>query len=172
MPEGGTTPQDSLPPAVSKNPAVALILEQKIPGVLFPANVDYPRGDELSQHAQTLIDIGLGVYIDKQQNSVVFNPVVVSVEEVEKAGEAGELEQLFPEYGKLTGETPTNSSAAPMNSASVLPPSPSGAIPKQTASAANSTNNARLKNMTPGAPTSGPFPGAGRVVNTLAKRAV
>ena len=180
-----STEQTQGPPdSIAKNPAFVAILTGQIPGVLFPMDREYASAVPLRNSPEDLDAVGLEMYITGAQDSaVIFNPEVVSVEELQAADQADKLAEILPEYGELTGEQPQPvqpntpleqdlaSTGAP--SPSLPPPTEGGDIMAPPPSAVSKPlNKVRAKNVVPGGPTTGPKPGAGRVANMLATDAI
>lgn len=169
-----SSPQESkLPDIVLKDPAIRLTLEQKIPGVIVPANTRYARAEEVAKHAEGIVEnLGLLFFQSRAGDVALYNPALVSADMLAKADEQGKLFEILPEYGKLTGESPAEGSGQPAaTGAKLIPPTPRGmsapAAPKPSAGSKTKQTQARLKNLVPDAPT-----GGSSVLAGLEKRAI
>jgi hypothetical protein len=142
----------------------------------------------LTESKDTLIGLGFGFYRSLDgKTGVMFNGMRIHAEDLKAADKAGKLRTIAPDFDILNHEvakagpaghpvlsakpmtgfaTPT--SAAPPQAASgslPLMPPPSAAVQRKLA-------QQRVMNLQPGAPTSGPVPGAGRLLNQVLKQAV
>lgn len=167
-------PEAEIPDEVLAIPAFRGLLEGK-PAAAFA--VDGETGPEIAaivKNAQTLMETGFGFYrgLDDKTN-VVFNTQFISGDEIKKADQAGKLAEVAVPFSELQSSfnSAMGRSAAPAPAPSAAPaPGASGA--PQPAEVASRTNNARIKNLQPGAPSSGPAPGQGRLLNNILKTTV
>jgi hypothetical protein len=158
-----------IPDPVAKDPAVRLVLEQKIPGVIVPREKTYAQADAVGEHAQFIREkMGLEFYRAKDESVALFNPVVISQDEVVAADNAGKLMEIFPEYGELTGAAPSEGGETPVAApaAGMVPPTPQG-MPKAPAATVNKTQQGRLSNLVPPTP-----PGASNVLAGIQAKAI
>ena len=156
-----------VPAVLQQDVALRAVLEQKIPGVVVPPNINYPQANAVAEHHKFIQEkMGLQFYRAKDNGVALFNPVSVSLKEITAADKKGELYALLPEYGKITGATPDGEGTGPPpgGSASVVPPAPQG-LPKPPA---------KLRNLTQAARVSPPdlAPGASSVLGGLQARAI
>lgn len=138
------------------DPVVRAVLEQQIPGVYATSDDESPGVKKIAKNAQEATDeLGLLFYGSKDKKiKVLFNPVVVSADEVKAADEQGQLTQIFPEYNQLLG------GGAPEAGAEAEAPTPQtslGSPPRRAAAPAD-----KLKAMTPPSP-----PGASNLIGAL-----
>lgn len=92
------------------------IVEADIPGVtLSKADLtpESPVFGPFVQNPKSLLKAGVGVYANQQSGLVaVFNPQVISRDEVEKVDQVGKLPELLPPFSP-TAEPTTQPAAAP-----------------------------------------------------------
>ncbi len=187
-PKAKDEPGSDLPTEVRSNPVVKQVLVGSVPGVLFRPGVYYPKAAKLGKHIEDLMDVGMDFYKAFDSSFVFFNPRSVTEAQLRKADEEGQLAALVPDYEVISGEAPGTppegwaEELAGVNteSASTMLPGTQKTTPMANASPAGAPTGAedaklaaaRAKNLLPGAPTTGPRPGAGRVLNNLAKPVV
>ena len=174
--EGDTT--GGLPDELlEKAPALGLLMEGAPPATYAAKDAEYPELKVVEKHIKELGKAGFGVYGTKDGNNVVlFNGLLITPEEIAAADEAGTLDQVATPYDQLRAEfggADSQSGGGAPASADVpgLPAgvAVSGASGGQPAGAQKATANARAKAIQPGAPSSGPSPGAGRILNNIVK---
>lgn len=109
------------------------IIEAELPGVsmqLADLTAESPVYGKFVQNPKAVIESGLGVYANKSAGTAaIFNPGVVSKQEVEKIDQAGKLDQFFPPASSILGgthESPESPApeATPPTSPVGGPPSP------------------------------------------------
>jgi len=162
----------TIPDSVLEIPEFSGLLEGK------PAAVWTEQGDKnpviapILESADALINAGFGFYHSKDESTdVLFNTQFVSEDEIKKADDGGKLREIAAPLGELLSSYeallapggPESASGAPPPSAA--PTAPGASVP---ASVEKKLTTARLKNVAVGGPTSGPLPGAGRLLNQLA----
>lgn len=132
------------------------------------------------------------------QLGVIYNQMHVHLSDLQAADKAGKLKLLAPDFDQIShavaksgaknpvfavrgvpaGFKTAHSVAPPQLTATLAPQTPLGApgqvVPPaapqgSTAGVQRKLATARLGNMQPGAPTSGPAPGAGRLLNAILK---
>lgn len=139
------------------------------PAVYAEVTSKAPEVAVVVKHQKALEDSGFGFYRSKDDTlTVLYNSVYVSPEQLKEADEAGKLTEVAVPLDQATSQfegaaSGVAPSAGPGVAASGSPPS-AGAQKKVT--------TARLKNLQPGSPTSGPLPGAGRILNNILKKTV
>jgi hypothetical protein len=182
-----------LPDEVLQVPVVQWIAVGRPPAVRLEPGHYYPELKPVQKHLPSLMKNGFNIYKSKAQDLVFFNPVAITGEELMAADEGGKLESFVPSYGELMGKLPNEMSdeqaaqelvdaeevqrglaaegfapntqetpGTPPSSQTPVPPAPAAVHAKLAAS--------RSRPLGAGAPTSGPFPGAGRIPNALAVR--
>lgn len=170
-----TEPAD-LPDEILAIPAFQGILEGRPAAVYDYKGSGSPVIEAIPKHFKELADAGIGFYQSKDGVlAVMYNSQFISPEELEKADEAGTLTEVAEPLQAVTaaydsvlgGEAP-----APSSSTGAPAPTPTGSPAPTPAGVEKKLTTARLTNIQPGSPTSGPVPGAGRVLNNVLKRAV
>lgn len=143
-----------------------------------------PEAEVLRKHKDEMMQAGLGLYRSLSGDiGVIFNNFYISPEELKAADKAGALQQVAPPLQQVNQSVATSGDQHPVLTHSgqvpasfATPPPPvmptSSAAPKPAAAAQAKLSNQRAKNVQVGSPTSGPRPGAGRILNSIMKRAV
>jgi hypothetical protein len=145
-----------------------------------------PEAEALVKNADALKAAGFGFYRSLNHDTgVVFNALHVHPQDLQAADKAGKLESIAPPWNHVAhviskaGLThpALHSRGVPQSAATPTPVAPaqagSGQLPKpEPASAAKKQATARLLALQPGNPTSGPAPGAGRLLNSILKPVV
>lgn len=168
--------EGGIPEDVLALPEFSGLLEGKPAAVYVDKGFQSPETQVIMQHTKELADAGFGFYTSQDgKTNVIFNTQYVSPEEIQKAEADGKLRDLATPFTELkasfdavTGAAAPPDASAPPAAASVSSPAPAPApagVQKKLASA-------RLKNVTPGGPTSGPVPGQGRILNSILKQPV
>lgn len=150
-------------------PALQLLMQGSPPATFAAVNAEFPEIETVSKHVKDLGEAGFGIYPTADGvNLVVFNGLYITPEEVKAADEAGQLDQIAVPYEELRsafGAEPVKGAVAS------APPPPSGSPPPNPTTGKKLTT-ARVKNLSVGAPTSGPVPGQGRIMNSILKPVV
>lgn len=183
------TPEEqatALPPDVLKlHPIQALIAGTP---AAVSMHVDaFKKTDEakdIVKNADQLKEAGFGFYRSLNHTTgVIFNALHVHPEDLLAADKAGKLEQIAPPWNRVAhavsksglGHPALSGKGVPQAPATATPPPPpqSGQmVAPEPASAQTKTQTARLMALQPGAPTSGPAPGQGRLLNSILKPVV
>lgn len=143
-----------------------------------------PEGKLIQENVDGLKKMGIGLYRSIGGDvGVLFNQFYISGEELKAADEAGKLQEVAPPFDAVNqqvagmgqdqhpaakkrqqpqGFKTAPAPAPPQMGSPVTAPAP--ATPKDI-----KAQQARMKNMQPGSPTSGPKPGAGRLLNSILK---
>lgn len=139
-----------------------------------------PEAKIIEDNKDAIQRAGVGFYRSLAGDlGVLFNQLHIAGQDLVEADKAGRLTEVAPPFDEVNQAVSTSGEANPVLSAqvpggaktaNVAAPAPSPA--PAPASVQNKLTTARLKNMALGSPTSGPQPGAGRVLNTLLKPAV
>lgn len=143
---------------------------------------EFEKRDEaktIAKNKDALMGAGMGFYrtLDGARG-VVFNTLYVSPDDIKAADQSGQLATVAPEFTQVNDQIATSGEANPVLQAQpptgmANPPAPTnapGAMPAPLpASAQKTLTNQRSKNLQVGAPTTGPEPGAGRLLNSLLK---
>jgi len=172
---------------VLKIPAMQALIAGQPPAI--SANLTtldkMPEAKLIAANKDGLMSAGIGLYRSMDgANGVFFNQLFVSPDEIKAADQAGKLLEVAPPFETVNATVGKSGEQNPVLSAAERPagfksgPTPTAVPPgapaqpqgtPQPASAQKATANARMKNMQIGAPTSGPQPGAGRLLNTILK---
>jgi hypothetical protein len=142
----------------------------------------------IADNKGVLTQAGFGFYRSLDgKKGVMFNALHVHPQDLQAADRQGKLLQVAPDWdlvnhaiAKMGLNHPIHSMQAPP--AGFAPPTPqappqaaSGMLPLMPpppASVGNKMASARIANIQPGAPTSGPSPGAGRLLNSVLRGVV
>ncbi len=154
------------------------------PPALSASLADFAKRPEtklITGNKEALMKAGIGLYRSLAGDTgVLFNQLHINGEDLIQADKEGRLLEVAPPFDSINEATSKSGDQNPVISASVpggpktatpaLPASPSpSAGGNQPAAVETQTNAARIKNLSPGGPTTGMSPGAGRVLNTILK---
>ena len=196
-----TSAKPELPDIAKKDPLVRSVLLGEVPGILIRPGLYYPKAWDLAEkHSKDLMDLGLDFYFATDESTIFFNPAQITEPELQAADKGGKLHQILPDYETLSGERPQkpppkvqkqmdqfrqqvygkppNVSLAPGQLPPSAPPlpqalaAPQAVGPTLPAKSVNKLMQTRLGGLTKVSPSSGPFPGAGRIVNAMATPAI
>lgn len=182
------TPSDEdkakIPDEVLSLPPFRALLEGSPPAVKvtqeeFQAD---PAIKMIQGHSESLLYSGFGFYQPKDGNSsVIYNSRFIDGNALKIADDKGQLDKIATPYSELKnffaenlGEAGVNpeASAAPVApEVSAAPSSQPGGAPAPDSSQTKLAS-ARVRNLATGAPTSGPAPGQGRVLNNILKSTI
>lgn len=190
--------QSALPAAESKTPDSGGIPDEvlQIPALqaLFSGSpaalsaslatfANRPEGKLIQKNISQLERAGMGRYRGLDGDTgVIFNQAYLSGEEIQAADKAGQLSQIAPAFyavnsqvaqsGEnnpvLNAQPPSGFKTAPVPSA----PQSNSPVPPASANTQRQAMAARVMNMKPSSPTSGPKPGAGRLLASILKPVV
>jgi hypothetical protein len=142
----------------------------------------------VSENKEAILGAGMGFYRSMSgQLGVIFNALKIHPQDLQAADKAGKLPVVAPDFDTINHEVsklnlthpirnaqpPPAQFASPMSTAA--PQAASGMlplVPPAPASVARKLAAQRILNMQAGAPTSGPEPGAGRLLNSIMKPVV
>lgn len=179
--EGGG---EDLPEEVLQQPVMQALMSGSPPAVSsdIKALEASPLGAVLKKYGQMLMGAGIGFYRSQQGNlGAMFNQLYMQPQQIVEADQKGALQQVAPPISEVEKALASNPAQNPVLSASGPPGSPPVAPPAVGGSPAPvgggaapqpSVQTARRRNTQLGSPTSGPAPGAGRVLNAILKPAV
>lgn len=193
--DGGQDPNqaeiDKLPQAdpnfdPKSSPIVSAVAGADVPGVVFtPDDLKNPQVAPLAANARSLLNVGLGVYGMKDGRKALFNPQVVTPEEVQKLDAAGKLDQILVPFSKVgksgagagsattpdkNSEQPSATAGAGQGPAQVGPAEPMG--PTMPAGAASKLATARVNSMKSSGSPSPSAPAAGGILGRMLKPVV
>lgn len=182
----------NLPPDVARVPVVQMVSLGQPPAVRIGPGEYYPELEVVVDNTDVLLQSGLDIYGAQDKSMIFFNPLVVTVEELQHLDQTGQLPDAVPDYAALTGSMPqeipdgkvgelvdkgdqmatkltslggSEQPAAPVEQSSGMPtPVPAPPPGVQRAAANNQVQNLQAMS---GSPTSGPRPGGGRLLNAL-----
>lgn len=192
-PEGG----GSLPDELLQVPAMQAVLAGQPPA--FSANLKQfganPVAQLIAQNKDSLMKAGMGFYQSLSGDlGVMFNQFYIHPEDIQAADKAGRLPEIAPPFDQINAQVAQAGADNPVLKVGSMPGGaalPSVKAPPQaTTGGAMTPANAqpsvspasagiqkqimglRSKNLSPGSPTSGPAPGAGRLLNQILKPTV
>lgn len=169
----------TLPDEVLEIPAMYGLLNGAPPAIYADMKRQDPQLKVLGDHAQELGQAGIGFYQSKDgQLGVLYNSAYVDEQQLQQADQAGKLTEVAAPYDEVTqsfnaaaGLPPA--AGAPQGPANApLQPTPTASGNPPTSKTQQKLATARVNNLNPGSPTSGPRPGAGRILNNIIKSAV
>lgn len=162
---------DAFDPFQSDSPfstVLTKIREADLPGVtlnLAELTPESPVFGSFASNPRAMAKTGLGFYVNKATDTAaVFNPDVLSKDEVSKIDEAGKLEQFLPPVASLLG------GGAPAEPAAESPSAGGVATPAPRARAAEAAPIAQQRAQATKA--RGPSPSGGSILNSLLKKPV
>lgn len=139
-----------------------------------------PEAKLIEDNKDALQRAGVGLYRSLAGDlGVLFNQLYIAGNDLVEADKAGRLLEVAPPFDQVSqsisqsGESnPVLNAAVPggAKTAGVSTPAPTPS--PSPASVQNKLTTARLKNIPQGSPTSGPAPGAGRILNSILKPVV
>lgn len=187
-----TTGASGLPDDLLKIPAIQAVFAGSPPAVSAPITEfsKVPEAKLIVKHKDQLLAAGMGFYKSLAGDTgVLFNQLHIHGDDLKAADQAGQLAQIAPSFDQINGavaksganhpvlnakvptgaKAPTPQGAPQINSPGATQMAPQAAPKPPAAAAQRKLMTARVSNMQPGAPTSGPQPGAGRILNSILK---
>lgn len=183
----------ALPPTLLKIPAMQALVAGTPPAVSAPIK-EFGKREEakkIVENKDALTQAGFGFYRSLSgQIGVIFNQLHIHPEDILAADKVGRLTEIAPSFDAVNDEVAKSGAKnpvllrtevpnAPANATAKAPPqlgatlAPGAApVPQAPAAVQRRLASARLQAMNPGAPTSGPAPGAGRLLNQILKPVV
>lgn len=190
-PTDAATPQtqsSGLPPEILQSPAMQAILSGAPPAVSDSLRSKRPEFALIAKHKDALLGAGLGLYRSLSGDTgVLFNQLYIHGDDLLAADKLGKLLQIAPPVDQVAAAVSRSGTDNPVLSRNSVPgafaapqtttppQSSSGLLATPASDGAGGQNNelqskvlgARLKNSTLGAPTTGPAPGRGRLLNKI-----
>lgn len=180
---------DGLPDVLLQIPAIQAVLAGAPPAVSMKVKGFENRDDMkvIAENKDSLLNAGFNFYRSiNGELGVMFNALRIHPEDVKAADKQGKLRTIAPDFDLVNHEVAKLGPDHPVRNATPAtgPASPSVVAPPQAASGALPLNapppasvqrqlaQKRVMNMQAGAPTSGPAPGAGRLLNSVLKGVV
>lgn len=174
--EPAKTPE--LPDELLKIPAMQAIFAGQ-PAAFSALITDFeklPEAKVIASNKDNLMRAGFGMYRSLDgARGVVFNSLHLSPDEVKAADQAGQLQTVAPPFAELNSAIAQSGEGNPVLNAQVPPgPKQSASAPVAPvqplpAGAQKTLTSKRAQNLQLGSPTSGPEPGAGRLLNNILK---
>jgi hypothetical protein len=187
-PEAPASESQNLPDELIQIPAMQAVLAGNPAAVSAPLAEfsKRPEAKIIIDNKDALVAAGFGLYRSLSGDvGVVFNTLHLHPDELKAADKAGKLQQLAPPFDQVNAsvagagpdthpvlnaaEVPTGPKGPPMPNP---PQMNSGAMNHAPAAVQRTTTTARTNNLNLGSPTSGPQPGAGRILNSILKPVV
>lgn len=154
-----------VPSEVLELPIMRALLDGSPPALWAPQGTKGPEIATVLKHGEALNKIGIGFYrSSKSKLDLVFNTRFVDLALIKAADAKDKLKEVASPLLEVLSQ---------INGAVEAPagPSASGGMPSPTP-VDSPLNTARANNLAPGAPTSGNFPGAGRVLNEITRNTI
>jgi hypothetical protein len=183
--------EQTLPPELLKIPAFQAVLVGTPPAISMSIKGSEDRDEValVTENKDALLAAGMGFYRSMSgELGVMFNALKVHPDDLKAADKAGQLTQLAPNFDTVNQEVaksgknhpllqagPPSAALPSARSSLIAPQAQSGSlplVPPAPASVARKLAAQRVLNLSPGAPTSGAAPGAGRILNQVLKTAV
>lgn len=161
-----------IPDAVLAIPAFRGLLEGKPAAISVEEGNPSPETEAVIQNLKPLADAGFRFYTGlDRKTGVMFNTQYITKEELEKADKEGKLNEVAPSLVEVSASfNEVLGGAAPSQGATATPPVAAPAVSGPPAPA--SAVRARAQSLKPGSPTSGAYPGQGRILNAISKPVV
>lgn len=168
----------SIPDEVLQIPAMQALFAGQ-PAALSASIADFtkrPEGKLIQQHRDSLMKAGISLYRGLDGDTgVVFNQAYLSGPELQAADKAGQLSQVAPSFDAVNSEVAKSGANNPVLNAKApagfrtapVPDAPqmSSAVPPASSGVQRQAMAARVQNLQPSGPISGPKPGSGRLLN-------
>jgi hypothetical protein len=182
---GGAEAAPSIPDEVLQIPAFQGLFAGEPAAISAPLSTfaKRPEAKVIQNALPALMQAGIGTYRSlAEDTAVLFNQFYLSGEELRAADEAGRLQEIAPPFDAVNqqisgmgkdGHPSLKERKVPgaFKQASANPPQSASPVsmPPPSSEKDIKAQQARMKNMQPGAPTSGPVPGAGRLLSNILK---
>jgi len=136
-----------------------------------------PEAKLIADNKDALQRAGVGLYRSIAGDlGVMFNQLYLAGNDLMEADKQGRLLEVAPPFDQVSqsisqsGEgNPVLNASTPSGPKTADVPTPGPSPSPAPASTQNKLTTARIKNVSQGAPTSGPAPGAGRILNSILK---
>lgn len=186
-PETDETEGEGIPDELLKIPAIQAVVAGSPPAVSMKIADAGKREDVklIAENRDALLQSGMSFYRSLSgELGVMFNETKISGEDIKAADKAGKLRTIAPDFDLVNHEVAklgpnhpvfkagTNSGAPALPASTQPPQSASGSlplVPPPPEAVQRKLAQQRLANLLPGAPSSGPAPGAGRLLNSILK---
>lgn len=159
--EAATEESSEVPAEILALPIVGSLLDGSTPAIYNESGAKSKEIDTVIKNGKSLKEIGIEFFHDpKAKLDLAYNTQYIDPAFVKAAAAKGKLKEIAESYTEVSARI--NAAIAP---ASV------GAAPMGGSTEMNLPNTpvttARINNLQPGSPTSGPAPAQGRVLNSL-----
>lgn len=153
-----------IPESVLEIPLMRGILEGAPAAIYTPVGTKGPEIETVLKHGKDLNAAGVGFFRDSANKlDVIYNSAYITKDLLEAAAKKNKIPEVAEPLSEVTARV----------NAAVGAPAVGGAIATTAGTEMNLSetpiNTARINNLQPGSPTSGPQPGAGRILNNLTK---
>lgn len=164
-PQPADAEASGVPESVLEIPLMRGIFEGSPPAIYTPVGTKGPEVETVLKHGKDLNAAGIGFFRDEANKlDVIYNSAYITKDLLEAAAKKNKI----PEVAEPLAEVNSR-----VNSAIGAPPTAGVSAPVGGSTQMNlpntPINTARISNLQPGSPTSGPQPGAGRILNNLTK---
>lgn len=168
----------AIPDEVLQIPAMQALFAGQ-PAAISASIADFakrPEGKLIQQNKDGLLKAGISLYRSLDGDTgVVFNQAFLSGPELQAADKAGQLAQIAPSFDVVNSEVAKSGANNPVLNAQTpsafrtapVPEAPqaASAVPPASAGTQTAAQKARVQNLQPSGPVSGPKPGSGRLLN-------
>lgn len=173
-------PEGDLPDELLQIPAIGALLVGQ-PAALSAPIAQFekrPEAQLIAKNKTPLMSAGIGLYRTVAGDTgVIFNQRFIAPADIQAADKAGSLNDIAPNFDQVNQQLGASGAEHPMMSAEAgpegfavaqPPAAPTSAnVPPPPASVPRQAQAARVKALTPGGPTKGARPGAGRLINNI-----
>lgn len=178
--ESASKATSSLPDEILQIPAMQALFSGS-PAALSASLAQFgqrPEGKLIQSNKDVLMKAGMGLYRALDGDTgVLFNQFYLNGEELKEADKNGQLAQIAPSFDGVNQSVGQSGAENPVLKAGQVPQgfktgSSASApaiqnVPPASAGTARQAMAARVTNMKPSSPTSGPKPGSGRLLNSI-----
>lgn len=170
-----TTPPNSeeadttgIPDEVLALPIIRGLLGGSPPAIYTKIGTKTPEIATVLKNGEALNKIGIGFFRDPKAGlDMAYNTRFIQPELVEAAAKKGKLKDLGEPYAEVSARFNEAVGAPSATTPTAAPSGNPSSVPVDSP-----IDTARKNNLVPGSPTSGNFPGAGRVLNEITKNTV
>lgn len=183
---GAEAPPDegssNLPDELLQMPALQALFSGEPPAISAPLQEfsKRPEAKLIVQNKDPLMEAGIALYRSLDgATGVIFNQFYVSPEDIKAADNAGRLAEIAPPFDAVSTQVGQSGANNPVLRPKQVPQglatasiSPPPQLPGPATAGQRQIVSQRAKNLSTGGPTTGPKPGAGRLLNSLLRPAV
>lgn len=158
-----------VPESVLGIPIMQGLLNGSPPAIWAEIGTKSPEIAEVLKHGKSLNEIGIGFFRDSKAGlDLAYNTRFIQPSLVEAAAKKGKLKDLGEPFLETNARF---NEAAGLPTTGAAAPAASGGMPSSVP-VDSPLATARKDNLMPGSPSSGNFPGRGRVINEITKNTV